>query len=132
MQGFYAVIAYTFAVIPLGLAYAAGFVLLWRVARPALNVLAAPGRMALTNYLTQTAIGLIVFLGIGFDQAGLWSIQSLYLFVGAVFLCQIIFSNLWLSRFQYGPLEWIWRTLTYGQMPGMLSRRSTPKTSANS
>ncbi len=131
VQGLYAVIAYTFAVIPLGLAYAAGFVLLWRMARPVLNVLAAPGRMALTNYLSQTAIGLIVFLGIGFDQAGLWSIQSLYLFVGAVFIGQIVFSNLWLSRFQYGPLEWIWRALTYGQMPNMLNRRPTRKPSTN-
>ena len=131
LQGLYAVVAYTFAVIPLGLAYAAGFVLLWRIARPVLTIFAAPGRMALTNYLSQTAIGLIVFLGIGFNQAGLWSIQSLYLFVGAVYLGQILFSNLWLSRFQYGPLEWIWRTLTYGQTPNVLSRRQTPKPSKN-
>lgn len=118
-QGMYAVIAYTFAVIPLGLAYAAGFILLWRIARPVLKILAAPGRMALTNYLSQTALGLIVFLGIGFDQAGQWSIQSLYLLVGAVYLGQIVFSHLWLSRFQYGPLEWIWRALTYGSAPKM-------------
>ena len=131
LQGLYAVIAYTFAVIPLGLAYAAGFALLWRIAGPVLNVLAAPGHMALTNYLGQTAIGLIVFLGIGFDQAGLWSIQSLCLFVGAVFLGQIIFSNLWLSRFHYGPLEWIWRALTYGQTPKMRNQRPTHKPSKN-
>lgn len=124
LEGFYAVIAYTFAVIPLGLAYAAGFVLLWRVASPVMAIFAAPGRMALTNYLLQTAIGLTVFLGIGFDQAGLWSIQSLMLFVGGVFLGQILFSNLWLSRFQYGPLEWVWRALTYGQTPTMRSHRS--------
>ena len=124
MQGLYAVIAYTFAVIPLGLAYAAGFVLLWRVARPVLKVMAAPGRMALTNYLMQTVIGLTVFLGIGFNQAGLWSIQSLLLFVGGVFIVQIIVSNLWLSRFQYGPLEWVWRALTYGRTPKIQSHRS--------
>lgn len=125
LQGLYAVIAYTFAVIPLGLAYAAGFILLWRFARPVLKILAAPGRMALTNYLSQTAIGLIVFLGIGFDQAGLWSIQSLYLLVGAVYVGQIVFSNFWLSHFQYGPMEWIWRALTYGTVPKM---RPEPKT----
>lgn len=125
MQGLYAVIAYTFAVIPLGLAYAAGFILLWRIARPILNLLAAPGRMALTNYLTQTLIGLSVFLGIGFDQAGQWSIQSLYLFVGAVYLGQILFSNLWLLRFQYGPLEWVWRALTYGTAPAVRRDRQT-------
>ncbi|MEL6859625.1 MAG: DUF418 domain-containing protein [Pseudomonadota bacterium] len=131
LQGMYAVIAYTFAVIPLGLAYAAGFVLLWRIAGPVLNVLAAPGRMALTNYLGQTAIGLIVFLGIGFDQAGQWSIQSLYLLVGAVYVGQIVFSHLWLSRFQYGPLEWIWRVLTYGSATNMLIRRQTREISTN-
>lgn len=125
LQGLYAVVAYTFAVIPLGLAYAAGFILLWRVARPILNILAAPGRMALTNYLCQTAIGLIVFLGIGFNQAGQWSIQALYLFVGAVYLGQIVFSHLWLSRFQYGPLEWIWRALTYGGAPTMRREAET-------
>lgn len=131
VQGLCSMIAYTFAVIPLGLAYAAGFILLWRIASPVLNVLAAPGRMALTNYLIQTVIGLIVFLGIGFDQAGLWSIQSLYLFVGAVYLGQILLSNLWLSHFQYGPLEWIWRALTYGKMPGMVASQQTHQTMTN-
>lgn len=128
LQGLYAVIAYTFAVIPLGLAYAAGFILLWRIARPVLNILAAPGRMALTNYLSQTAIGLIVFLGIGFDQAGQWPIQSLYLLVGSVYVGQILFSNLWFSRFQYGPLEWIWRALTYGSSPKMRRVRQPMET----
>lgn len=117
LDGLYAVIAYTFAVIPLGLAYAAGFVLLWRRASGSLRLLAAPGRMALTNYLGQTLIGLTVFYGIGFDQAGQWSIQALIAFACAVYLMQAVLSHLWLQSFQYGPMEWLWRALTYGTAP---------------
>ncbi|WP_376696745.1 DUF418 domain-containing protein [Wenzhouxiangella sp. EGI_FJ10305] len=117
LNGLYAVIAYTFAVIPLGLAYAAGFVLLWRRAPGSLRLLAAPGRMALTNYLGQTLIGLTVFYGVGLDQAGEWSIQVLLAFACAVYFAQAVLSNLWLQAFQYGPMEWLWRALTYGTAP---------------
>ncbi len=117
LSGLLAVIAYTFAVIPLGLAYAAGFVLLWRRASGGLQVLAAPGRMALTNYLSQTLVGLAVFYGIGLDQAGQWSIQALLAFACAVYGLQVVLSLLWLRSFQYGPMEWLWRALTYGTAP---------------
>jgi uncharacterized protein len=117
LQNFLGVVAYTFAVIPLGLAYAAGFALLWRVASGPLRMLAAPGRMALTNYLTQTLVALTVFYGVGFGQAGQWSIQALHAFAGSVYAVQIIVSNLWLRRFRYGPMEWLWRALTYGSAP---------------
>lgn len=117
LDGLYAVIAYTFAVIPLGLAYAAGFVLLWRRASGILRLLAAPGRMALSNYLGQTLIGLTVFYGIGFEQAGQWSIQALIAFACAVYPMQAVLSHLWLQSFQYGPMEWLWRALTYGTAP---------------
>ncbi|RFF28255.1 MULTISPECIES: DUF418 domain-containing protein [unclassified Wenzhouxiangella] len=117
LNGLYAVIAYTFAVIPLGLAYAAGFVLLWGHASGGLRFLTAPGRMALTNYLGQTLIGLTVFYGIGLNQAGQWSVQALIAFACAVYLVQAVLSNFWLQTFQYGPMEWLWRTLTYGTAP---------------
>jgi len=118
-DGFSAVIAYTFAVIPLGLAYAAGFVLLWRKASGILRVLVAPGRMALTNYLGQTVIALTVFYGIGFNQAGQWSVQALLAFACAVYAMQVIASNLWLRYFRYGPMEWLWRSATYGERAPM-------------
>jgi uncharacterized protein len=117
LNGLYAVIAYTFAVIPLGLAYAAGFVLLWRSASNSLRLLAAPGRMALTNYLGQTLVGLTVFYGIGLDQAGQWSLQALIGFACAVYAVQVVLSNLWLKFYRYGPMEWLWRALTYGTAP---------------
>ncbi|AKS41200.1 hypothetical protein WM2015_819 [Wenzhouxiangella marina] len=117
IDGFYAVIAYTFAVIPLGLAYAAGFLLLWRVASSVLEVFAAPGRMALSNYLAQTLIALTVFYGIGFGQAGQWPIERLLLFVVGVYAVQVVVSHFWLKVFRYGPMEWLWRALTYGSIP---------------
>jgi uncharacterized protein len=123
LEGLASVVAYTFAVIPLGLAYAAGFVLLWQKTAPLLKVLAAPGRMALTNYLSQTLIALTVFYGIGLNQAGLWSIQKLMLFACAIYLAQTVLSHLWLRHFRFGPAEWVWRTLTYKQAPAL--RRAT-------
>ena len=127
LQGFFAVIAYTFAVMPLGLAYAAGFVLLWRKASGILAVLAAPGRMALTHYLGQTVIGLGVFYGVGLGQAGLWSIQALLGFACAVYAIQVIFSLLWLRYFHYGPMEWAWRAMTYGAVPRMQRLEPVPE-----
>ena len=124
LNGFFAVVAYTFAVIPLGLAYAAGFALLWRAASGVLRVFSAPGRMALTNYLAQTVVGLTVFYGIGFGQAGYWSIQALLAFACAIYAVQVVFSHLWLMHFNYGPAEWLWRALTYGIRPGF--RRVCP------
>lgn len=119
LNGFFAVIAYSFAVIPLGLSYAAAFALAWRRASGILGILAAPGRMALTNYLTQTLIGLTVFYGIGFGQAGYWSIQNLLGFACAVYAVQVLLSNLWLRHFNYGPAEWVWRAMTYKSKPSM-------------
>jgi uncharacterized protein len=122
-DGFLAVFAYTFAVIPLGLAYAAAFALAWRRASGLLVILAAPGRMALSNYLSQTAVGLTVFYGIGFAQAGSWSLQAVLGFACAVYAAQVLFSNLWLGFFHYGPAEWLWRALTYKSMPPMRKTR---------
>ena len=75
------------------------------------------GRMALTNYLTQTLIMTTLFympwgprLMGQVDYPGQWGV------VVAVWALQLIWSPLWLSRFSMGPLEWIWRCLTYGRM----------------
>ena len=86
---------------------------------PISNALAAVGRMAFTNYLTQSAIGVVVFVLLG--QYGQWGYFRQFLFVLAVWAVQIPFSVLWLSRFRYGPLEWLWRWATYGERPAMRS-----------
>ena len=81
--------------------------------------LAAVGRMALTNYLLQSAICLVLFTGLGFGLVGTLQRAPLYLIVVLIWLAQICFSLWWLMRFQFGPAEWLWRYLTHGKAPAM-------------
>ena len=85
----------------------------WR--RRLLAFLAPVGRMALTNYLLQTVICVFIFYGYGFGQFGKVGALAATLIALAVFLFQILTSALWLKYFSYGPMEWIWRQLTYRQ-----------------
>jgi len=73
----------------------------------------ALGRMGLTTYLTQTLFGFFLYFSIGFgllNEIGAATALAIGLIV---YLFQIFFSKWWLSRFQYGPIEWLWRSLTY-------------------
>ncbi len=80
--------------------------------------MAAAGRMPLTNYLLQSLICTALFYGWGF---GLWGTigpaGQLVLAFAIFFVVQVPLSLLWLSRFNYGPIEYVWRVLTYGRMP---------------
>ena len=90
----------------------------------ALAVLRAPfaaaGRMAFTNYLTQTLVMTFVMVGgIGLGLFGeLERIEQVQLVV-VVWVAQLVISTLWLSVFRYGPFEWAWRSLTYGRFMGL-------------
>jgi len=75
--------------------------------------LAPVGRMALTNYLLQTVICVLIFYGYGFGKFGRFGATRATLIALAIFLFQILLSALWLKYFAYGPMEWIWRQLTY-------------------
>ena len=77
--------------------------------------MAAVGRMALTNYLTHSAIALIFFILLGYW--GTLERYQLYYVVFSIWLAQLIVSPIWLSYFQFGPVEWLWRYLTYGKAP---------------
>lgn len=97
---------------PLGLAYMAAFALYGkRIFTP----FTYPGKMALTCYISQSAIAIVLFYGVGFG----WGMQlTMPEVIGAaigVYLFEVICSFLWLRYFAYGPLEWIWRMLTYGK-----------------
>jgi uncharacterized protein len=85
---------------------------------PRLGAFAAAGRMPLTNYLLQTLIATTLFYGWGF---GLWGkvgpALDLALAVTIFFVVQVPLSKWWLARFELGPMEWLWRRLTYGSMP---------------
>ena len=98
---------------PLGFAYAAGFVLAWPWAKAMLGLLAAPGRMALTNYLAQTLVGIAIYFGVGFGLVGQAAPGTVIMIAAATFAAQLVWSHLWLARFAQGPMEWLWRRLTY-------------------
>ena len=84
-----------------------------------LRLLAPAGRMALTNYLMQSVVCTLVFYGYGlgfFEQLPrAWQ----PLFVLALFALQVVFSHWWLARYRLGPMEWLWRWMTYGSRPAM-------------
>ena len=75
--------------------------------------LAAVGKMALTNYLMQSVICMIVFTGVGFGLFGRLQRYELYYVVFSIWLFQLLVSPIWLTYFRFGPAEWLWRTLTY-------------------
>ena len=77
------------------------------------KILAYPGRMALTNYIGQSLIGMLIYYGTGFGFGADTGLIYVELIVLCVFTFQICFSALWLRYFRFGPLEWIWRCLTY-------------------
>jgi uncharacterized protein len=77
------------------------------------SLLQPVGQMAFTNYLTQSIICGLFFYGIGFGQYGQLKRVEIYYFVGAVWVLQIIWSNIWMRYFCFGPFEWLWRSLTY-------------------
>ena len=84
--------------------------------------LGAVGRMALSNYICQSVICTLIFYGHGlglFEQVGR---QGQALLVIAIWTAQLIWSPWWLERFRFGPLEWLWRSLTYMKLQSMAVR----------
>ena len=79
--------------------------------------LTSVGRMALTNYLMHSFICAIIFTGLGFGLLGQLQRVELYVVVIAIWLFQLWLSPIWLKQFRFGPVEWLWRTLTYGKAP---------------
>lgn len=88
------------------------------------SLLAPFGRMALTNYLTQSLIASIFFFGYGFGNWGISRVEQM-LYVAVVIVLQVALSHFWLARFRYGPMEWLWRAVTYWKIPPM--RLAEPK-----
>jgi uncharacterized protein len=86
------------------------------------RAMAAVGRMALTNYLTHSVVSLVVFVLLGWF--GYLQRHQLYYIVFAIWAFQLVFSPLWLKHFRFGPVEWLWRYLTYGKAPPF--RRAEP------
>ncbi|KIC89127.1 hypothetical protein HY58_18385 [Flavihumibacter sp. ZG627] len=110
-------ISYAFGVVPLSLAYVAFICLVWIKAKGVswLNVFAPVGRMALTNYLMQTMISLALFYSLGLGLGQDFGLVYLFPIAIATYILQVLYSTIWFRYFEYGPLEWIWRQLTYGK-----------------
>ena len=100
--------------VPLAMAYAAAFALAWPYASRWLGVFVAPGRMALTNYLTHSVLGIVLFFGIGLGLVGRLPIWGFYGYAVVLFSAQVLFSRWWLARHAQGPMEALWRRWTYG------------------
>ena len=91
--------------------------------RPVLRAVFAPlGRMALTNYLSATVLVLSTRHVIG-GSGETWSVTTALTIVGVILAAQWVFSTIWLRRYRYGPLEWLWRWATWAQRP--LLRRTS-------
>jgi len=91
--------------------------------RPVLRLFAATGQMALTNYLAQSLICLFLFTGAGLGWFGLLQRYQLYYVVLAIWLVELAWSPMWLAHFRYGPMEWLWRSLTRWQRQPMRLRQ---------
>jgi uncharacterized protein len=81
------------------------------------NSLAAEGKMALTIYLMHSVICMFVFTGIGFGLFGKLQRFELLNVMFSIWIFQMIPSPIWLKYFHFGPVEWIWRRLSYLQNP---------------
>ncbi|MEO5712869.1 MAG: DUF418 domain-containing protein [Luteolibacter sp.] len=103
--------------IPMALGLTAGFTLWFSngTSGTLVSLFAAVGRMALSNYLAQSVVFSLIFYGYGLQQFGKLA-PAPAAFIGlTVFGVQLIASREWLRRYQFGPMEWLWRSLTYGR-----------------
>lgn len=123
--GLFDTLFYAAGVVPLSLAYASVICLYWikKKEKSKLKVLAPVGRMALTNYLMQTILGITVYYGVGLGFGGNIGPVIFFPIALGVYMLQVVYSNLWFKYFNYGPLEWVWRMLTYGKRLTILKNK---------
>ncbi len=123
MNSFLNTLSYAFGTVPTALGYAALIALLFRKKPRVFLWLAPVGKMAFTNYILHTVFGIFVFYGLGLGYAGKMGFTLITLIAIGYFLLEVLFSTIWLRYFKYGPLEWLWRQLTYGKI---LKLKKTP------
>ena len=108
---------YTVSVIPMALCYILAFCLFLQqdLSTAFFQMLAAPGRMALSCYILQSLIGIFLFYGVGLGLGTSVGLVFVVLIAFGVFLLEMVLCHVWLRSFRFGPLEWVWRLLTYGR-----------------
>ena len=77
------------------------------------------GRLALTVYLTQSLMVSTLFYGFAFGQVFRIGPATVSVYAVLFFVIQIAACTWWVRRFRFGPMEWLWRTLTYGKLQPM-------------
>ncbi len=112
---------YPFQRILLVMAHAASLILLYQsgVVQGLMNRLVAVGRMAFTNYISHSVICTLFFFGYGLNYFAELDFYQIYFVVLAIWAFQLIISPIWLKYFLFGPLEWLWRSLTYWKLQPM-------------
>jgi uncharacterized protein len=121
------------APVVLAFGYGAGVVslALLPAARGALRPFAAVGRMAFTNYVLQSLVFGAIFFGFGFGMFGKMGAAQAVLTGAVVYVLQALLSAYWLNRYQFGPLEWLWRSLMYGRQQPMRRLKAAKSTVAD-
>ena len=109
-------ISYALGTVPLAIGYTALLALLFKKEIKILNWFAPVGKMALSNYLIQTLLATTIFYGIGFNMGGKFGYTVTIGIALLIFSLQAIFSKWWLKNHKFGPMEWLWRQLTYGKI----------------
>jgi uncharacterized protein len=97
----------------------------WRPEGVVTRTLAAIGRTAFSNYILQTVLATSFFYGHGLGLFGQVTRFEALAVVVAIWAVQVVASVLWLRYFRFGPLEWLWRSLTYGRVPPLRIDRET-------
>ena len=117
-------VLYVLSVYPTGMAYVALLCLAYLRVRGCIvfRMFAAPGRMALTCYIGQSVVGMLIFYGIGLGLGASMGLVQVIAVAVATFVVQALLCAVWLRWFRFGPLEWIWRMLTYGKTFSLLKK----------
>jgi uncharacterized protein len=105
--------SYAFGVVPLASAYAASLAIIVSSGNSFLSKLAPVGQMAMSNYIFQTIVSILLYYGIGFGLAFDTTLWQVILITISIFAVQVLFSSYWLRNFRFGPLEWLWRMMSY-------------------
>lgn len=107
--------------------YFCGFTLLYYryKGQKVLDRIAPVGRMSVTNYMVQSIVGVSLFYGFGGNFAVEFNYLQSFLLGAAFCVIQIAYSNWWIKRFYYGPMEWLWRSLTWFQVVPLSRRKAS-------
>jgi uncharacterized protein len=112
----------------LAVVYVTGFILLYQIEKwkGRLMHFYDAGRMGLTTYLMQAFFGVLIFSTLGFGLVAKVGASISFVIAVAIFILQIFLSKFWMKHFYYGPIEWLWRSLTNFKLQPLMKARIDP------